>query len=120
MLKRVIFIKIFVFALILHSKAQSNNAPSDYNPHDLKITGYFQFQYQKAQERGESTLAGGDFLKEVDERFDRAKGAFLRAIDARDFFISAARQKLRVKFSFEDGVAKFVSNDASFSTGRGS
>lgn len=60
------------------------------------------------------------FAKEVDERFDRAKGAFLRAIDARDFFISAARQKLKVKFSFEDGVAKFVSNDAYLSTGRAS
>lgn len=60
------------------------------------------------------------FAREVDERFDRAKGAFLRAIDARDFFISAARQKLKVKFSFEDGVAKFVSSETYLSTGRGS
>lgn len=46
--------------------------------------------------------------REVDERFDRAKGAFLRAIDSRDFFLTVSRQRVPVKFSFEDGVARFV------------
>jgi hypothetical protein len=48
------------------------------------------------------------YARDVDERFDRAKGAFLRAVDSRDFFQSIAKQQVRVKFSYEDGVARFV------------
>ena len=46
--------------------------------------------------------------REVDEQFDRAKGALLRAIDARDHFLGVAKQRVPVKFSFEDSVARFV------------
>ena len=59
----------FLCTALLKVNAQSNNAPSDYNPHDLKITGYFQFQYQKAEEKGQPAFSGGDFTKEVDNRF---------------------------------------------------
>lgn len=69
MLKRIIAAIIMVFALLFQTQAQSNNAPSDYSPHDLKITGYFQFQYQKAEEKGQPAFSGGDFAKEVDNRF---------------------------------------------------
>ena len=61
MLKKVIATCIFLSVLQLVSKAQSNNTPSDYSPHDLKITGYLQFQYQKAQEQGAPSFSGGDF-----------------------------------------------------------
>jgi hypothetical protein len=72
--------RIFLFLLLSSSwhllKAQSNNAPSDYNPHNLKITGYFQFQYQKAQTKGQTSVAGGDFLKDVNERYMVRRGRF--------------------------------------------
>lgn len=48
------------------------------------------------------------YAREVDDKFDRAKGALLRAIDERDFFLSLGRQRVAVKFSFEDGIARFV------------
>jgi Large polyvalent protein-associated domain 7 len=48
------------------------------------------------------------FAREVDEKFDRAKGALLRAIETRDFFLTASKERLAVKFSFEDGIARFI------------
>ncbi|MFM6975582.1 MAG: porin [Sphingobacteriaceae bacterium] len=75
-MKQIISIVIIMLAFQLTVKAQSNNAPSDYNPHDLKITGYFQFQYQKAAEKGAAAFAGGDFAKEVDDRFMVRRGRF--------------------------------------------
>lgn len=74
-MKRIALLLILC-ATKFHALAQSNNAPSDYNPHDLKITGYFQFQYQKAQTEGQASFAGGDFLKGVDERFMIRRGRF--------------------------------------------
>lgn len=74
-MKHIALLLLF-FTIQFHAFAQSNNAPSDYNPHDLKITGYFQFQYQKAQEEGQAGFTGGDFLKGVDERFMIRRGRF--------------------------------------------
>ena len=62
--------------LSLIAFSQSNNDPSDYNPHDLKITGYFQFQYQKAASPGISTFAGSDFPENSDNRFLIRRGRF--------------------------------------------
>ena len=56
------------------------------------------------------------YAREVDERFDRAKGAFLRAIDSRTFFLSVAKQKVPVTLSFEDGIARFVMKESDKAT----
>lgn len=57
--------------------------------------------------------------KEIDERFDRAKAAFLRAIDTRDRFLSVGKQLISVKLSFEDGVARFIpKSSGAFGDGR--
>lgn len=45
---------------------------------------------------------------QIDERFDRVKASFLRAIDSRDRFLTMGKQMVPVKLSFEDGVARFV------------
>lgn len=74
-MKRLVLFLVSIVTLGA-SQAQTNNAPSSYDIHDLKITGYFQFQYQKAQSKGESTFAGGDFLKDVDERYMVRRGRF--------------------------------------------
>lgn len=74
-MKRIVLFLLSAFCWH-NSNAQTNNAPSSYDIHDLKITGYFQFQYQKAQSKGESSFAGGDFLKEVDERYMVRRGRF--------------------------------------------
>lgn len=75
-MKKFIAAIIFLASLPIVLKAQSNNTPSDYNPHDLKISGYFQFQYQKAQEKGAPSFSGGDFSKEVDNRYMIRRGRF--------------------------------------------
>ncbi len=56
--------------------SQSNNEPSDYNPHDLKITGYLQLQYQKAAKPGILSFAGSDFTQNNDNRFIIRRGRF--------------------------------------------
>ncbi len=66
----------FCCCFYVELKAQSNNAPSDNNPHDLNISGYFQFQFQKAQERGAPSFTGGDFLEDVDSRYMIRRGRF--------------------------------------------
>lgn len=58
---------IFVFA-------QNNNAPSSYDVHDIKITGYLQTQYQKAQSAGITSFSGGDFTGNSDSRFVIRRG----------------------------------------------
>jgi len=68
-------VTLFVL-LSLSAFPQSNNDPSDYNPHDLKITGYYQFQYQKAARPGISSFAGSDFSEENDSRFLIRRGRF--------------------------------------------
>ena len=54
--------------------AQNNNAPSSYDPHDIKITGYLQTQFQKAQSPGITSFSGGDFSKNSDNRFMIRRG----------------------------------------------
>jgi len=54
--------------------AQNNNAPSSYDIHDIKITGYLQTQYQKAQSAGISSFSGGDFSANSDSRFMIRRG----------------------------------------------
>jgi hypothetical protein len=54
--------------------AQSNNAPSSYDLHDIKITGYLQTQYQKAQSGGITSFSGGDFSPNSDSRFIIRRG----------------------------------------------
>ncbi len=75
-MKKFIAAIIFLAGLPVFLKAQSNNTPSDYNPHDLKISGYLQFQYQKAQEKGAPSFSGGDFSEEVNNRFMIRRGRF--------------------------------------------
>lgn len=54
--------------------SQSNNAPSSYDPHDIKITGYLQTQFQRAQSSGISSFSGGDFAENSDNRFIIRRG----------------------------------------------
>lgn len=67
---------IFLILLNFSAFSQTNNEPSDYNPHDLKITGYFQFQYQKAARPGIASFAGSDFAENNDSRFLIRRGRF--------------------------------------------
>ena len=62
-----------VFAPLL-SFCQNNNAPSSYDPHDIKITGYLQTQFQQAQSAGISSFSGGDFAENSDNRFIIRRG----------------------------------------------
>ncbi|SEA13070.1 porin family protein [Pedobacter hartonius] len=62
-----------VFAPLL-SFCQNNNAPSSYDPHDIKITGYLQTQFQQAQSSGISSFSGGDFAENSDNRFIIRRG----------------------------------------------
>lgn len=54
--------------------AQNNNAPSSYDLHDIKITGYLQTQFQKAQSGGITSFSGGDFSANSDSRFIIRRG----------------------------------------------
>lgn len=54
--------------------SQSNNAPSSYDPHDIRITGYLQTQFQQAQSGGISSFSGGDFAENSDNRFIIRRG----------------------------------------------
>jgi hypothetical protein len=54
--------------------SQNNNAPSSYDPHDIKITGYLQTQFQRAQSAGISSFSGGDFAENSDNRFIIRRG----------------------------------------------
>lgn len=69
--------KICLFGLLsgsLSAIAQNNNAPSSFDIHDIKITGYLQTQYQKAQSAGISSFSGGDFATNSDNRFIIRRG----------------------------------------------
>lgn len=61
-------------ALPIIAIAQNNNAPSSYDPHDIKITGYLQTQFQKAQSSGITSFSGGDFPANSDNRFMIRRG----------------------------------------------
>lgn len=58
----------------IFASAQNNNAPSSYDIHDIKITGYLQTQYQKAQSAGINSFSGGDFTGSSDSRFMIRRG----------------------------------------------
>jgi hypothetical protein len=63
----ILIFPIFAFA-------QNNNAPSSYDIHDIKITGYLQTQFQKAQSAGITSFSGGDFTANSDSRFMIRRG----------------------------------------------
>lgn len=63
-----------LLALPVFSFAQNNNAPSSYDPHDIKITGYLQTQFQVAQSRGINSWSGGDFSDNSNSRFMIRRG----------------------------------------------
>jgi len=65
---------LFILFIPAISFSQSNNAPSSYDPHDIKITGYLQTQFQKAQSSGISSFSGGDFAENSDNRFIIRRG----------------------------------------------
>lgn len=81
----ILFLFFPFFAL-----AQNNNAPSSYDVHDIKITGYLQTQFQKAQSAGISSWSGGDFDKNADKRFMIRRGRL--KIDRVDKFSSIVFQ----------------------------
>jgi hypothetical protein len=71
MKKRLLVFALFAPALCF---GQSNNTPSSYDPHDIKITGYLQTQFQQAQSAGVSSFSGGDFAANSDNRFIIRRG----------------------------------------------
>ena len=95
-----------------------SDAAQDYNS---RVIPFLQKKYEELRklrsklgvtttdtDRAYGINAPRGYAREVDEKFDRIKGAFLRALDDRDFFLSAARQRIPVEFSYEDGIARFV------------
>ena len=70
--------------------AQNNNAPSSYDPHDIKITGYLQTQFQAAQSPGISSWSGGDFSENSSSRFMLRRGRL--KVDRVDKFSSVVFQ----------------------------
>jgi hypothetical protein len=70
--------------------AQSNNAPSSYDPHEIAITGYLQTQYQHAQSEGILSFSGGDFGKNSRDRFMIRRGRL--KIDRADKYSSIVFQ----------------------------
>lgn len=80
-----LFLTFSTFAL-----AQNNNAPSSYDPHDIKITGYLQTQFQVAQSPGIQSWSGGDFSEYSDSRFMIRRGRL--KVDRVDRFSSVVFQ----------------------------
>lgn len=83
--------KLLCFVLLfctLHfdSNAQNNNTVPDNAPPKINITGYFQFQYQKASQAGISSFAGGDFPDNDDSRFIIRRGRL--KLERQDRFIN--------------------------------
>ncbi|MBB6500367.1 porin [Pedobacter cryoconitis] len=71
-MKKNLLTLILCYPLLVFS--QSNNEPSSYDIHDIKITGYLQTQFQKAQSPGISSFSGGDFAENSDNRFIIRRG----------------------------------------------
>ncbi|MBB6273037.1 hypothetical protein HDF26_003497 [Pedobacter cryoconitis] len=71
-MKKSLLTLVFFYPLLVFS--QSNNAPSSYDIHDIKITGYLQTQFQMAQSPGISSFSGGDFAENSDNRFMIRRG----------------------------------------------
>lgn len=85
--------KILIALLIISSTisfAQNNNAPSSNDVHDIKITGYLQTQFQKAQSAGITSWSGGDFSPNSNSRFLIRRGRL--KIDRVDKFSSIVFQ----------------------------
>lgn len=87
-MKKILLSLIFLYPAILF--AQSNNAPSTYDPHEIAITGYLQTQFQKAQSPGISSFSGGEFSKNSDSRFMIRRGRL--KIDRADKYSSIVFQ----------------------------
>ena len=87
-MKRAILYLILGLPIISH--AQSNNAPSTYDPHDIKITGYLQSQFQHAQSDGITSFSAGDFNSNSNQRFMIRRGRL--KIDRVDNFSSVVFQ----------------------------
>lgn len=82
-----------VFAFLISPfvvSAQNNNAPSSYDPHDIKITGYLQTQFQVAQSSGINSWSGGDFSEHSASRFMLRRGRL--KVDRVDKFSSVVFQ----------------------------
>lgn len=73
-LQKRLYLLLLLFILPMISAAQNNNAPSSYDPHEIKITGYLQTQFQKAQSSGITSFSGGDFPANSDSRFMIRRG----------------------------------------------
>jgi len=71
-MKITLLLLLVVLPILVFS--QNNNAPSSYDPHDIKITGYLQTQFQQAKSSGISSFSGGDFAKNSDNRFIIRRG----------------------------------------------
>lgn len=84
--------KFFLLSLLFPFQllAQNNNAPSSYDIHDIKITGYLQTQYQKAGSEGVNSFSGGNFDKNSSDRFMIRRGRL--KIDRVDKFSSIVFQ----------------------------
>lgn len=68
------FILYLFLTLPSFALAQNNNAPSSYDPHDIKITGYLQTQFQMAQSPGIYSWSSGDFSEHSSSRFMIRRG----------------------------------------------
>jgi hypothetical protein len=53
-------------------------------------------------------LPSSTYAREVDDKFQRARGALMRAIDDREKFALLGKKQIEVQQSFEDGVCRFV------------
>jgi hypothetical protein len=71
-MRRILFCLLLSYPFI--TLAQSNNAPSSKDPHDITITGYLQTQYQRAQSEGILSYSGGDFSENSKDRFMIRRG----------------------------------------------
>ncbi|TDG36746.1 porin [Pedobacter changchengzhani] len=69
-----LLLSILSFAFLTASAQNNNNAPSSYDVHDIKITGYLQTQFQTAQSPGITSFSGGDFAENSDNRFIIRRG----------------------------------------------
>lgn len=81
---------VILTSLSLAAAAQNNNAPSSYDPHDIKITGYLQTQFQVAQSPGIYSWSGGDFSEHSASRFMLRRGRL--KVDRVDKFSSVVFQ----------------------------
>lgn len=87
-MKNFLAVIFFIFPIVAFS--QNNNAPSSYDLHDIKITGYLQTQFQVAQSPGIYSWSGGDFSDNSNSRFMLRRGRL--KVDRADKFSSVVFQ----------------------------